>query len=381
MNKIGIDARLYSQTGVGVYLRNLLYFLEKIVKNQLLFYIYLMPEDYDRVQFRSSYFVKKKIDYKWHTPGEQIGFAKQLYSDGLDLVHFTYFGYPVVYKKKFMATIHDATPLFFKTGKASTKPAFLYELKFRAFQFVISQQVRNAAKIITPSNTVKRQLIKIYGDSVENKIKTIYEGVNYELIETDKRHSEDTDFGGGLQNRFWRPARHVKQGVAFFIYVGNFYPHKNVERLIRAFAKVKTDVKLVLIGPDDFFAKRLYRYIDITIRGRVIFYHNPLKEDLLFFYKNALALIHPSLSEGFGLPLVEAAYFGLPIIASDIAVFQEILEGKYIAFNPQDADDIAEKIKDFLKKKSTFDYTKILNKFSFERMAKHTYIFYQQLLA
>src|SRR3989338_6978695 len=129
MHKIGIDARLYSQTGVGIYLRNLLYYLEKIVKSNSLFYIYLLPEDHDKVQFKSKYFIKKLVHSRWHTISEQIEFAKILHKDDLDLVHFTYFSYPVAYKKKFISTIHDATPFYFKTGKASTKSKFLYEIK------------------------------------------------------------------------------------------------------------------------------------------------------------------------------------------------------------------------------------------------------------
>ena len=65
--KIGIDARLYSQTGVGIYLRNLLYFLEKIAKKGIFFYIYLLPEDYDKVKFKSKYFLKKLTSSRLHS--------------------------------------------------------------------------------------------------------------------------------------------------------------------------------------------------------------------------------------------------------------------------------------------------------------------------
>ncbi|MBI4225969.1 glycosyltransferase, partial [Candidatus Roizmanbacteria bacterium] len=198
MYKIGIDARLYNQTGVGVYLRNLLYYLERLTKNYSQFFIYLTPDVYDKVRFKSKYFVKQLVDYRWHTFAEQTGFAKKLYQDNLDLVHFTYFSYPILYKKKFIATIHDTTPLFFKTGKASTKNPFLYEIKFRAFQFVISQEVKNAVKIITPSNTVKNQLVELYGKSYENKIESIYEGVDYELINQSNSRESGNQIKSGL---------------------------------------------------------------------------------------------------------------------------------------------------------------------------------------
>ena len=392
MYKIGIDARLYSQTGIGVYLRNLLYYLEKITKREVLFYIYLLTDDYNKVKFTNKFFIKRLVHSRWHTVSEQVHFVKTIYQDNLDLMHFTYFSYPVLYKRKFIATIHDTTPLIFKTGKASTRNPLLYEIKFRAFQFIISQQLKNARLVITPSKTVKKQLLDIYGTGYKNKIKPIYEGVDYELKDVERRHSgkrpsENEGARPESRQRFWsRPTiRRTPQNDSrltkpFFIYVGNFYPHKNIENLLMAFAKVKTDAKLMLIGPDDFFAKRLYRYIDITILDRVIFYHNPSREDLLFFYKNALALIHPSLSEGFGLPLVEAVYFNLPIIASNIEVFTELLNKKYISFDPLSIVDMTEKINFFLQKKQKPRYGNLLNKFSFENLTNKTFNLYQQII-
>ena len=99
-----------------------------------------------------------------------------------------------------------------------------------------------------------------------------------------------------------------------------------------------------------------------------------------FFYQNALALIHPSLSEGFGLPIIEAVYFGCPIIASNISVFQELLKGKYVAFNAKDIENITAQIKYFIQHKPIFDYKNIIKNFSFETMAKKTFDLYRQAL-
>jgi len=378
MYKIGIDARLYSQTGVGVYLQNLLYFLEKMTTYDAQFFIYLVADNYEKIRFKNKNFIKVLADYKWHTVAEQIRFAKSLYRDNLDLVHFTYFSYPVFYKKKFIATIHDITPLSFKTGKASTKSALLYEFKFRAFQFVISQQVKNSKFIITPTKSVKEQLVKIYGESVKNKIKPIYEGIDYELMKLEVG-SVKLEKNIKISSYFKHLTSNFKP---FIIYVGNFYPHKNLDRLIQAFSKVENEVKLILIGPDDYFSNHLHHLIiKLKQQKRIFFYHNPSKKDLLFFYKNALALVHPSLSEGFGLPILEATYFNLPIIASDIDVFNEILNEKFVKFKADNIDDIKEKIKYFLKSKPRFDYGEMGKKFSFEKMTQQTYHLYHKSLS
>lgn len=384
MYKVGIDARLFSQTGVGVYLRNLLYYLEKIDDRKLIFYVYLLPQDIDKVSFKSKNFLKRPVNSRWHTLSEQLGFAKILYKDNLDLVHFTYFSYPVLYKKKFITTIHDTTPMFFKTGKASTKSLFSYELKYQVFKYIISQQFKNAIKVITPTETVKNQLLGLYGKADENKIVPIYEGVDYELLNIANRHSGlpgivVRNYDSGVASA---PQNDIQIQKPFFIYIGNFYPHKNVERLIEAYAKVKSDTRLILIGPDDFFSHRLLQYINkLKQEKKIYFYHNPDKEELVYFYKNALALIHPSLSEGFGLPIIEAVYFQLPIIASDIAVFKELLNNKYISFNPTSPQDMARKLSDFIKSKTKANRTNLPAKFSFEKMTKQTFNLYVEAVS
>lgn len=362
MKTIGIDARLYSQTGVGIYIRNLLYYLQKIPDNNLRFYIYLMKEDFSKVKFNDNRFVKSLADFKWHSFPEQTGFLKTINQDRLDLIHFTYFSYPIFYQRPFVATIHDVTPLLFKTGRASTKNPIVYYFKHLIFQYILRNQIHNAKAIITPTKSVKNQVVEIFGNKYQKKIFPIYEGVNHELIKT-KENLE-------LKKKFSKP---------FFIYIGNFYPHKNIESLIKAFTKIKENVQLILIGPKDFFAERLYRFIDKSIhKERFVFSHEFNYQDLVFFYKNASALIHPSLSEGFGLPVIEAAYFNLPIIASNINVFKEILGGQYLAFDPNKIEDLRLKIEEFLKNKPSFDYQKIINKFSFEKMTEKTLEIYKK---
>lgn len=362
MKKVGIDARLYFQTGVGTYLRNFLNNLQKINPSNFLFYIYILKNDASKIIFNSKNLIKRETDASWHSFSEQIEFLRTLYKDNLHLAHFTYFSYPVFYKRKFIATVHDTTPLVFKTGKASTNP-LIYPIKHFFFKVVLATQVARAKKIIVPTKTVKRELVDIYGRQLKDKTIPLYEGIDEELIDARENKSLKKIFPG-----------------KFLIYVGNFYPHKNVERLINSFLKVKTNTQLILIGPDDFFSKKLLHYINIMECGkRIVFYHNATTQDLIFFYKNASALIHPSLSEGFGLPLVEAAYFGCPIIASNAAVFKEILDGCYLSFNPYDVDDITNKINYFFERKPKFGYSKILKRYSFEKMTKEILEIYKSV--
>lgn len=356
--RIGIDARLYFQTGVGTYLRNLLHFLPEVAPEDVEFYVYVLPEDASKITFKDKRFILREADAKWHSLSEQTTFYRVITQDDIDLMHFTYFSYPIFYKKPYIATVHDLTPLLFKTGRASTLNPLWYELKFNIFKKVLSTQIQNAKTIITPSESVKKQLLDVYGRDCDSKTHHIAEGVNFELQDSKESIRLKKEVGDG-----------------YFLYVGNFYPHKNVESLIKAYKLSEVHIPLIMTGPDNAFAKRLKHIIEQEGIETVKFIHDTGDGDLLYLYKHAKALINPSLSEGFGLPLVEAAYFGCPVIASDIPVFKELLGDEYTSFNPYDVHDIAQSLK-----KNTFLKAKLKQEFSFRKMAEETMGRYNALL-
>lgn len=360
---IGIDARLYFQTGVGVYIRNFLHYLQLYSPESYRFNVYVLEKDSDQIHFQNPNFIKREVASRWHTIAEQFVFNRILMNDNLDLMHFTYFSYPVLYSRPFIATIHDVTPLLFKTGKASTLPSVMYEFKHKVFGFILKQQVVRSQAIITPTQAVKNQLIDIYGTKYADKISVLYEGVNYEFFNA----VENDD----LKKQYKKP---------FFLYVGNFYPHKNVDLLVQAFHQLgRPDIELILAGPSNFFSGRLENYIATNNIPNVRMYHPSFPGDLLFLYKNARALINPSLSEGFGLPIVEAAYCGCPIIASNIDVFKEILGDHYTSFNPHSSESLTETLSQFLKssghKKAQLD-----KKFSFQKMVQDYFVLIERMM-
>jgi len=364
MKKIGIDARLLNQTGVGTYIQNLLFYLDQHKSLDNLYYVYLLKKDFNHINFKSSNIIKKKADFHWHSFSEQLNFLSVLLGDNLDLVHFTYFTFPVLYRKKFILTVHDMTPILFKTGQASTRNPLIYQIKHFIFKIVFFAGLKNSIKVIVPTKTVKKQILSYYGKDFKDKIEVIYEGVSYYLLQKNKEKINKKEF----------PYKN------FFLYVGNFYPHKNVENLIEAFSKIEGDYQLILIAPDDFFTKRLEKKLKKKEIKRVFILKNVGKNQMVWFYRNCLALVHPSLSEGFGLTLMEAAYFGKPVIASKIDVFEELWGKNYLSFNPKDPTDIRSKIEYFLEKKPNFSYEKLLRKYSFEKMTHKTLELYHKLV-
>jgi len=352
MKRIGIDARLLFQTGVGTYLQNMLHYLPIIAPQDITFVIYCLPSG---VTFIEKEFPRATIRITsalWHSLQEQTDFLTLVTHDTLDLMHFTYFGHPVLYRTPYVSTVHDVTPLLFKTGRASTKNPLTYFFKQAAFSYVLRNQVEQSRAIITPTQVVKEQLVHLYGEKVGKKVTPLYEGISYRLASI--KNDEE---------------RIIKK--PYLLYVGNFYPHKNVEFLIHACAKKSVPYTLVLAGPHDYFLKRILSGLSDEEKKNIILKDKQTLGELANLYTYAEALIHPSTSEGFGLPIVEAMHFKLPIIASHIPVFQELLGTSYYSFDPFEQTSILQAIDSFAHDKNKKKNV-LRAEFSFENMTRKT---------
>lgn len=127
----------------------------------------------------------------------------------------------------------------------------------------------------------------------------------------------------------------------YLLYVGNFNPHKNILRLLLAFriAQEKNrEIQLVLAGGGGRKEVPLFHPTGCKI---II---SPDDELLGELYRNSFAVIAPSLSEGLGIPPLEACYFGKAVLASDIDVFRETVGQCAVFFDPKSETDMAEKI-------------------------------------
>lgn len=364
MKTIGIDARLYFQTGVGVYVRNLLYELQQLPQNDVQFYVYILEEDKHRVTMSNPQFILKTVTERWHTLAEQATFLYKLYRDDLDLMHFTYFSHPILYRRKFVSTIHDVTLLLTKTGSASTHHPLLYQIKHQAFVRALKHQVMSSTSIITPTRTVKQQIISLFGGRHESKIVPIYEGIDREFV-----HAKEN-----IQLKHTLPERYL-------LYVGNFYPHKNIERFIDAFSSVKGDVSLVLVGPHNYFFERIQKDIDRRgLSNRAVLFPNATNSDLAYMYRHAVCYVQPSLSEGFGLPVIEAMHFGCPVVVSSIPVFKEIAP-QATMFDPHDTADMQRTIQKVVNSPHVIHRMTLPEEYSFKRMAEQTQEVYNRALS
>ena len=352
--KIGIDARFFGpkQKGLGRYVQKLVENLENIdLNNQYI--IFLRKDNFLDYHPRNKNFKKVLADYRWYGFKEQIFFPFKIWKYQIDLMHFPHFNVPILYLKPFIITIHDLILKRFPTHRASTLTPFVYQFKNLIYQLVIFSAIKRAKKIIAVSNYTKNDILK-YFKIKSKKIEVIYEG---------------TPQGLPSQNT-------VSNTKQYLLYVGNAYPHKNLERLILAFNKLvkeKKDLYLILVGEIDYFYKKIQNKFSDS--KQIIFTNFVSDKELIALYKNASLYIFPSLYEGFGLPPLEAMSYGVPVVCSQASCLPEILEDSAIYFNPENVNDMAEKIKYVLDNKDIqknliLKGFKQIKKYQWEKMAQ-----------
>src|SRR4030042_3078580 len=155
--RIGIDARVIYQTGVGRYIRNLIDNLS--VLDQTNHYtVFLNPDSFGAFQIPNPNWEKVRTDSRWHSFKEQILMPVYFYRSRLDLVHIPYFNIPLLYTGKFVVTIHDLTVLHTATGRATMLPRPVYEFKKAGFYFLMLLGLRTAKKIIPVSQTTTDEI-------------------------------------------------------------------------------------------------------------------------------------------------------------------------------------------------------------------------------
>lgn len=371
--KIGIDARLWNETGVGRYIRNLVGELQKI--DQTNDYILFVREgDYETLTkqlAKKSNWKLVKADIHWHTLDEQIKFPALIKKERVDLMHFPYFSVPILYNRPYVVTIHDLILHSFSTGKASTLNPLLYQGKRLGYKYVIQKAAQKSKKVITVSQATKKEIVNRLGIPTE-KIVVTYEGVDGKILESPADS--------------YTPSR-----APYFLYVGNVYPHKDVEKLLSAFQQLlshRKEVKLIFVGKQDYFYERLQEeVVNRGIHQNIEFVGSITDEKLSSLYKNATALVIPSLMEGFGLPGLEAMAQRCLVIASDIPVFHEIYEDAAIYVNPTDVPALERALENTLIQGRSF-YASQLEKakkrvsfFSWEKMAKETLAVYESCVS
>jgi len=371
MMRIGIDARLYGPRngGLGRYIQKLIENLEKIdTKNEYIIFLYY--DNFALYQPDNPRFKKVLAGCRWYTLKEQFLMPYLIKKEKIDLMHFPHFNVPIFYNGNFIVTIHDLIITHFPSSRATTLNPLIYQIKLWGYKLVISQAIKKAKRIIAVSQTTKRDIVKSFRANPE-KIAVIYQGVSLTKL-FDKKEKPLT----------------IKK--PYLLYVGNAYPHKNLDKLLMAFKifldRFEPDMRLVLVGKEDYFYYRLKKYArDLKLTNKVIFTGYVTDRELAWLYKNALLYVFPSLMEGFGLPPLEAMNFDLPVVSSNASCLPEILGDSVVYFNPNNENEIAEVIFKVVSDKKLQERLKYrgkknVRKFDWKKCAAETLRIYKKFL-
>ena len=340
--RIGLDARMFRHTGIGTYLRGLVSgFSSAAISQDKRPVLFGTVEN--AVPFNAPiYSVREQLLYPgvvnqcalWHSPHYNVPFMKG--------------------KTKLVVTVHDLIHWIFRKQFLSPLQQFYAGTMMR-------RTVKTSDHIIAVSRNTKNDLVKHFHADPE-KITVIYEGVTPEYRELPSDE---------LDRKFAEIKTKYNLPDDFFLYVGLMKPHKNVLWLIRLFRKLrlakKVQSSLVLVGKKDKKYPRGFEELaEFQSTGGILHIPEIEADELITFYNRAVALVHPSLYEGFGLTVLESMKCGTPVITSRAASLSEVAGDAAILVDPIAETEMADAL---VKIESDAELRKTLKAKGLERVA------------
>jgi len=336
---IALDARFLREkySGIGAHIKGLLSGFSKVkLPSSLKFTVFgppfvqrFLPEK-ENFQFLECSTPPLRLKEHWEITGLLRGRK-------ISLLHVPHFNAPFFWGRKLIVTIHDLTPLRFPQQYSPAARAY--------FQIMVKRASRRAEAVFAVSRFTAQSLIEM--GIPREKIRVIYNGVDPPPEAPPERE------------RTFLEKYNLRD---YLLYCGNVRFHKNVAllvRLIRELQKSFPGLKLVIAGAVDPDYQEFQLELSKTDPELVLLlgYVNP--EELGNLYKNALLFLFPSLSEGFGIPPLEAMSFGLPVLASNCASLPEVLGDAALLLPPDDLNAWVEGVKSVLLNPSSRESLKV----------------------
>lgn len=372
--KIAIDARTYSWTGIGRYTRNLLNEFSRL-DHAHRFTVLMRSEDAqkltddDRWQKQPERFMIHIVEGSYYSWREQVIFWRQIARLPVDLTHFTHFNVPLLFRRPFVVTIHDITRFIFP---GQVQRGLIHQL---VYEYIFQQTLARAQAAICVSQTTADELTHL-PVRVPALAPVIYEGV------------ESSFFAPISSNDRHQLRQVLKTTAPYLLFVGVWMSHKNLNRLLEAFAQIRArypELHLVITGT----AHPGYLEVsDIAAHyGVAQAIHLPGFIDhalLPALYAESKVFLFPSLYEGFGLPPLEAAACGTPVIASNVASIPEIMDGAATLINPEYTADMVNAVERILsdeawRRQRTVRAREHVQQFTWKSCAQKTIELYERV--
>lgn len=329
---VGFDAKriVCNGTGLGSYARTLINDMIRCdAQKQLLLYTPYKGRDEFRNQIIKSPLVNfiypdgKKCKLSrdiWRSKGV----VKQLVKDNVQIYHGLSGEVPLGLRKsgiKGIVTIHDLIflrhPEYYKFFDRK-----IYEWKFR-------KTLKETEYIIAISECTKRDILE-FGDFDPDKIFVIYQSCNPRFgQEVQEQEMQD------VINRYKLPSR-------FILCVGTIEERKNLMLAAKSLKLIPDDIHLVAVGRQTKYAKKVVAEADrLGVSNRLHLLSGVTDNELNAIYKKAEVFVYPSRYEGFGIPIIEAIFSGLPVVACSGSCLEEAGGPDCLYVKPDDVEGMA----------------------------------------
>jgi glycosyltransferase involved in cell wall biosynthesis len=312
MARIGVNALYLIPGRVGgteIYLRELLSALARIDSANDYFVFTNLETGADLAPKRANFHSKPQAVRARFRP------ARILWEQIILPLEAARYRLDVLFNPGFTAPIFSAVPCVtvFHDLQHRVHPEYFRWFDLPFWRLLLWASARRSRTLIAVSEATRGDLVRFY-PFASTRARVIPHGVDEVFFKLDRA-----------------------PGDRYALCVSTLHPHKNIDRLIRAYTRRKRDYKLILAGMRGFHADAVEKLItdDIRVTGWVP------RAELLKLYAGATAFLYPSTFEGFGMPVLEAMAAGIPVACSDIPPLREVAGDAALFFDPLDEDAVA----------------------------------------
>jgi alpha-1,3-rhamnosyl/mannosyltransferase len=332
MTRIGIDGRYIQDhfPGIGRYTYHLIEALAPLCPEQA--FVLLHNPSLPNTRYRLGALARYpnlelcRVDVPTFSLAEQLALPLTARRLSLDLLHSPYYIKPYWQPCPSVVTIYDLIPALYPQHLPSARARLVYRATTRL-------ALATAQQVITLSEASRRDLVERYGVPAAK--------VHVTHLAADARfRPQPAEDVAALRQKYGLPEGYV-------LYLGINKPHKNLVRLIEAWAIVSgqpsaAGCQLVIAGYwDPRYPQARERAAQLGLRDRVRFLGPVAEEDLPALYSGCELFVFPSLYEGFGLPVLEAMACGAPVVCSNTSSLPEVAGDAALYFDPTDVEQMA----------------------------------------
>ena len=361
--RIGIDvtASIYQGTGVSSYYWELVPELIKLGREHEFVLLGYALRRYHELTLATKKFrfPPRIMEFLWN---QLHVFPVEKLVGEVDVFHAWDYLQPPAKKAKIVTTIHDLTAIKF--------PMYHHPLTVAAQTHRLRWVRREASLIIADSEATKQDIIELLGIEQE-RIRVVHLASGQIF---GKFKAQSSKFKVDEIDRIKK-----KYGIEgeYLLSVGTMEPRKNLKRVMAAFAEIrnpKSEIRNLVVVGRAGWGEQVMPAKGVKFLGVVP------ERDLPGLYGGAMALIYPSLYEGFGLPILEAMTSGCPVVTSDKGSLKEVAGNAAVLVDPENEESIAMGIEEAVEKRSVWTAKGLAQaaKFSWEKAARETLRVYEE---